>query len=137
MRVLALVVAAALVAACTILPGVQEGADIVYENGSTLDVVIRVNGTPAGMAPAGESGAVPLRGVAFPWRVEAVSPAGRVLVSMQLDAAPTCATQGDATSCTGALGLVDMVCGRLAIWASDQAPSFPAPNPAGGEPCGP
>jgi hypothetical protein len=111
---------------------------ITFENGSMLDVQVRVNGRLVRETAAGSSGEIALSGIPFPWHVEAVSPAGRVLTSMDLEAAPTCTTQPDGSaSCSGAVGMVDMVCGRFAMWASDLVPGFPAPIEGQGEPCGP
>jgi hypothetical protein len=35
---------------------------------------------------------------------------------------------------SGAMGRVDLSCGRLTIWAGDIQPSGPAPNPSPGTP---
>jgi hypothetical protein len=129
---------AVLVAACSLLPSSTGAVDVQYENTSTLAVTIRINGEIMGVIEPGSSGgmAVPARG--FPWRIDAMSPGGRTLASMDLAAAPSCVPLGDGgTSCDGAVGLVDMVCGRFAMWASDLVPSFPAPVPGQGGPCGP
>jgi len=135
--VLSVAVVAAVAAGCSLLAPV-EGVEISFENTSTLAVTIRINGKVVDTVDAGSSGGRAIPGGGFPWNIEAVSPGGRTLASMDLDAVPTCVPLGDGgMSCDGAVGLVDMVCGRFAMWASDMVPSFPAPIPGQGGPCGP
>jgi hypothetical protein len=129
--------AAVLVAGCSLLP-LGRDVSLVFENSSTLEIGIRVNGKDLDPAPAGASGGRAIPAGGFPWHIEAVTPGGRVIASMDLVAAPTCVPAGDdGMACDGAIALVDMVCGRFAMWATGTVPSFPAPVPGVGEPCGP
>ena len=100
-------------------------------NGTPMVVTLYLNGrvVETGLEPIDFASLPPL-----PWRVEARSPSGRVLTSMQV-------TTGDVWSTTdpsgnvetnGAMGRVDLSCGRITIWAGYYAPSGPPPaSPAG------
>jgi hypothetical protein len=70
----------------------------------------------------------------LPWKVEARSPSGRVLTTMDVAIGSVTSTMypdGHGES-SGTMGRVDLSCGRLTIWAGDQAPSGPAPPPSPG-----
>jgi len=67
----------------------------------------------------------------LPWTVEARSPSGRVLASMHVEPGQV---SSSGNSFTGAMGRVDLSCGRLTIWAGDAPPLGPAPDPAAGTP---
>ena len=100
-------------------------------NGTTLVVTLVVNGQPVATvppraaAPAIDVAALP----ALPWTVEARSPTGRVLTSVQVAPGQVWSTfKSDGTgSSQGAIGRVDLSCGSLRIWAGDIEPSGPAP----------
>lgn len=77
----------------------------------------------------------------LPWDVEARSPSGRVLTTMQVELGDI-RTEIDAdgvVSHTSAFGRVDLSCGRLTIWAGDVSPSGgpPGPNPGVPGDCAP
>ena len=127
------------IAACNVLPPpLDERPKLGISNGTTLDVTLFVNGVRVAEYPAGgpqpeiDSSNFP----ALPWVVEARSATGRVLTSMTV--APgqvrTTAVPGGGTEHSGAVGRVDLSCGRLTIWAGDIQPSGPMPGEQPGEP---
>ena len=126
------------IAACNVLPPTGERPKLGISNGTTLDVTLFVNGVRVAEYPAGgpqpeiDSSRFP----ALPWVVEARSATGRVLTSMTV--APgqvrTTAVPGGGTEHSGAVGRVDLSCGRLTIWAGDIQPSGPMPGEQPGEP---
>jgi hypothetical protein len=131
-RGLLLVVVLASLAGCATSPSptptAQVGAPVLgISNGTALPVTLFVNGQAVGTATPG----VAMPTIAFaslpalPWTVEARSPSGRVLASMQVAA-------GSVTSTSGTLGRVDLSCGRLTIWAGYHEPSGPPPAPSPG-----
>ena len=98
-------------------------------NGTTLTVTLVVNGqrvwdlSPGSPAPGIDVADLP----PVPWSVEARSPSGRVLVSMQVQ-------PGDGQAYTSKAQLADLSCGRLWIWVGDvtpDAPKEPSPAPSG------
>ena len=108
-------------------------------NGTTLTVTLVVNGQHAGDFPSG--GPAPTIDVAalppLPWNVEARSPSGRVLTSMQVrpgDVQTTIGPGGASEYGSIMFGRVDLSCGRITIWAGDVPPSGPAPPPSTGSP---
>lgn len=124
------------VAACAAPPGPStiSGSGMPtlgVSNGTNLVVTLVVNGRavadvrPGEPAPSIDTTALP----ALPWTVEARSPSGRVLTTMQVDPGQArSTTNSDGTgSSQGAFGRVDLSCGRLTIWAGDTQPSGPAP----------
>ena len=78
----------------------------------------------------------PSRLPALPWKVEARSASGRILTTMHVEVGEIQATiQPDgAIERTGAMGRVDLSCGRLTIWAGDFYPSGPPPTASAGIP---
>lgn len=107
-------------------------------NGTTLAVSLFVNGrhvgdfVPGRPEPAIDPASLP----PLPWSVEARSPSGRVLTTMAVRQGEVSSTIGPdgAITYTGAVGRVDLSCGRLTIWAGDVPPSGPAPPPSPGTP---
>jgi hypothetical protein len=101
-------------------------------NGTTLTVTLVVNGQrvgdfpPRGPGPTVDVAALP----PLPWNVEARSPSGRVLTSMQV--APGEVQSADSAVHTIPMRRVDLSCGRLTIWAGDFPPSGPPPLPSPG-----
>ena len=132
--VLAFVVA---IAACSVLPPTGDRPKLGISNGTTLVVAIFVNGVRVGEAPPG--GPSPVidgsRLPPLPWVVEARSPTGRVLTTMTV--APgqvrTTTVPGGGTEHSGAIGRVDLSCGRLTIWAGNFEPGGPPPGGQPGE----
>ena len=127
----------AAIAACNVLPPTEERPKLGISNGTTLVVAIFVDGVRVGEAPPGgpspvidSSGLPPL-----PWVVEARSPTGRVLTSMRVEPGQVFRTTrpGGGIHLSGAMGRVDLSCGRLTIWAGDIQPSGPAPPENPGE----
>ena len=133
MRWLIAVIAFAL-SACSAGPAPKLG----IANGTTLAVTLFVNGQRIAEFLAQRGG--PTIDVAalppLPWNVEARSPSGRLLTSMQV--APgdvrSATGLGGVSEYTGTFGRVDLSCGRLTIWAGDIQPSGPAPPPNPGVP---
>ncbi len=128
-----LVVAFAL-AACGAAP--SKAPTLGISNGTPLVVTLFVNGTAVGTANPGialtplDFASLP----ALPWAVEARSASGRVLTSMQVavDSVTATTDSGGNVSTSGAIGRVDLSCGRLTIWAGYSPPSGPVPpSPAG------
>jgi len=107
-------------------------------NGTTLAVSLFVDGErvayypPGGPPPIIDPGSLP----PLPWIVEARSPSGRVLTSMQVkpgDVQTTALPNGGA-GYSGQFARVDLSCGRLTIWAGGIEPSGPPPEPSSGTP---
>jgi hypothetical protein len=107
-------------------------------NGTTLTITLVVNGQPVADFPAdGPYPSIDLAALpALPWKVEARSPSGRVLTSMDVKPGDirTITAPGGAAEHTGTMGRVDFSCGSLRIWAGDFAPSGPAPAASPGTP---
>jgi hypothetical protein len=114
--------------ACTTISGPW----LAVENGTDLDVTLVVNGEELAVYPAGGGGAELEFGELppLPWRVEARSPSGRVLTSMEVHPGDVWRTSGagGAESFSSTMGRVDLSCGRLTIWAGYTPPSGPAPG---------
>ncbi|HEV8403433.1 MAG TPA: hypothetical protein VGQ31_10410 [Candidatus Limnocylindrales bacterium] len=138
---LAIVLVAALLAGCNALgpPSADPLArpNLGVSNGTTLTVTVFVNGErlaefpPGGPKPSFDVAALP----PLPWSVEARSPSGRILTSMDVkpgDVTISSFPGGDALS--GTMGRVDLSCGRLTIWAGGIAPSGSAPSSPMGSP---
>jgi hypothetical protein len=137
---LAVVVAAwpgLLLAACSLLPGaVSSEYDVDVSNGTSLVIGIRVNGRPVTQVQANTGAQIPASGLGpLPWRVDAVTASGRVLVGMEVPAGSVgCTTAPDGgTPCFGRLAVVDLSCGRIVLFVGGP-PSIPAPMPGAGEP---
>lgn len=129
------------IAACGTLASPAPTAErplLGISNGTTLDVSLFVNDVLVGEYPAG--GPVPAIRTAdlpaLPWAVEARSVSGRVLTSMRVEPGQVWSTTrpDGVMASSGAIGRVDLSCGRLTIWAGDRQPSGPAPNQSPGEP---
>jgi hypothetical protein len=114
-----ILVALAIVAgACSPNVGAPHGLSV--DNGTTLHVMIVVNGKQIDAVPpvthrAIEAGALP----PLPWKVQALSPTGRVLLT--LDVAPGIVWEttdpNGVISQHGAATRVDLSCGRLDLYA--------------------
>lgn len=133
--------AAVLLAGCTALggPSLDPSArpSLGVSNGTTLTVTLVVNGQRVADFPAG--GPQPDIDVTslppLPWTVEARSPSGRLLTSMNVgpgDVSTTTRADG-VVERSGTMGRVDLSCGSLRIWAGF-APSGPAPREPAGSP---
>jgi hypothetical protein len=116
-----------LVAACGFVP--SEPPTLQISNGTTLVVVLTVNGEEIGTFRPGVGGKVfherPLP--PLPWTVEARTERGRVLTSMVVNPGDV-TTNDDGSGNTGVFGRVDLSCGSLRIWAGDLVLSGPAPG---------
>jgi hypothetical protein len=107
-------------------------------NGTALAVTLFVNGErvayypPGGQQPTIDPASLP----PLPWIVEARSPSGRVLTSMQVKPGDveTTALPSGGVGYSGQFARVDLSCGRLTIWAGDIEPSGPPPEPSSGRP---
>jgi len=120
---------------CTATPSPSpQRPNLGVSNGTTLTVTLVVNGQrlaivpPGGPEPSIDIDALP----SLPWSVEAVSPSGRVLTSMQVQ--PGEIEGPDSAVHTIPMGRVDLSCGRVTIWAGDYPPSGPAPPASPGTP---
>lgn len=126
------------IAGCSLLLPAPERPALGISNGTTLVVTVFVNNVlvatdaPGGPAPDIQRAALP----ALPWVVEARSASGRVLTSMRVEPGQVWSTTrpDGGLSLSGAIGRVDLSCGRLTIWAGDIQPSGPAPLPNPGQP---
>jgi hypothetical protein len=127
--------------ACNALPTLapaDERPRLGVANGTTLDVTLWVNGVPVARFPAG--GPTPEIDMSLmrplPWLVEARSPTGRLLTSMRVEPGQVWSTTrpDGGREASGAMGRVDLSCGRLTIWAGDFQPSGPAPRQPAGQP---
>src|SRR5215218_3046582 len=91
-------------------------------NGTTLAVVVTINspdgGASVNVAPGRSMELDPSRRPQLPWTVEARTESGRLLTAMTvLPGQVTRTTHPDGSvEMTGALGRVDLSCGRLEIW---------------------
>jgi hypothetical protein len=106
-------------------------------NGTTLTVAIFVNGGRlADVPPGGPERPLDVDSLPpLPWTVEARSPSGRVLTSMAVKPGDvTTSSSPGGNEETGAMGRVDLSCGRLTIWAGDVLPLGPAPASPPGSP---
>jgi hypothetical protein len=127
LRLLLLAIA---VAACAV--PTDERPTLGISNGTNLVVTVIVNGRVVGQSgPIGpldidESALPPL-----PWVVEARTASGRLLTSMTVAPGQVFTTTRPDGSIhrSGAMGRVDLSCGRLTIWAGDFMPGGPAPGP--------
>ena len=132
------------VAACGAIPGVGPAdpasiPDFGATNGTQLDIGLFVNGQlVAKLAPGQAIDPTTTPMPPLPWSVEARSATGRVLGSTRVEpGSATCTpnAQGGET-CSGALILVTLVCGRFVFFAGT-VPAIPAPMPGIGDPCEP
>lgn len=122
----------------TSAPAVPDRPPLGVSNGTTLVVTVFVNGRPiATFAPGApvptiDVGTLP----PLPWTVEAKSPSGRVLTTMDVQPGMVRATTypDGHVETTGTIGRVDLSCGSLRIWAGSSQPSGPAPMPSSGTP---
>lgn len=119
---------AVLVTGCGLMPG--DPPTLHISNGTTLVVVLTVNGQEIGEFRPGVGGAVfheqPLP--QLPWTVEARTETGRLLTSMVVLPGDV-RTEQDGRNSSGVFGRVDLSCGSLRIWVGDTALSGPAPGP--------
>ena len=115
-----------------------ERVNLGISNGTAIAVTLSVNGQRIGefAAQSGEPTIDVSRLPPLPWNVEARSPSGRLLTSMNVAPGQVQSTTGPGgvIEHSGALGRVDLSCGRLTIWAADVQPSGPAPPPSPGTP---
>jgi hypothetical protein len=110
---------------------------LAVANGTQLDVTLVVNGQPIAVYPAGGGGEDIGFGELppFPWHVEARSPTGRVLTTIDVEAGDVQhKSEAGVESFTTVMGRVDLSCGRLTIWAGHVSPSGPPPAQDAGEP---
>lgn len=132
-----LIAVAVAIAACSV-PPTGDRPKLGISNGTTLDVTLFVDGVRIGEVPSGgpspeiDGSLLPL----LPWVVEARSPTGRLLTSMRVEPGQVFVTTrpDGGIHMSGAMGRVDLSCGRLTIWAGDFQPSGPAPPESPGEP---
>lgn len=90
---------------------------------------------PAGPAPTGPAPTIDLAALpALPWHVEARSPSGRALTSLEVRPSDV---QGDANHFSYAFDRVDLSCGLLTIWASYWQPVEGPARPASPGDCAP
>ena len=117
----------------TLTPSPQR-PNLGVANGTTLTVTLVVNGQrvavfpPGGPDPSIDLTALP----PLPWTVEALSPSGRVLTSMQVQ--PGQVSLGTSGYRSATSGPIDLSCGRLAIWAGPFEPPAPPPPASPGTP---
>ena len=105
-------------------------------NGTTLAVTVQINGQSVGTSVPGQAmDPIPFSKLTpLPWTVEARSPSGRVLTSMLVGVNSVTSTTGTDghTETSGTVGIVDLSCGLLVIWAGYSPPSGPGQqSPAG------
>jgi hypothetical protein len=107
-------------------------------NGTTLVVTLFVNGNIYASYAPGDPGpaVVPSSLPPLPWKVEARSPTGRVLTTMDVAVGSVTSTMypDGHEERRGTTGRVDLSCGPLMIWAGDQPPGGPPPRPSPGVP---
>jgi hypothetical protein len=117
-----------MVAGCGLLQ--REPPTLQISNGTTLLVILTINGRDIGEFRPGVGGKVfheqPLPDL--PWTVEARTEGGRLLTSMVVLPGDV-TTHADGSGSTGKFGRVDLSCGSLRIWAGDFVLSGPLPGP--------
>ena len=136
-RIAALVLAVVAAACGTIVPG--ERPPLGVSNGTDLVVTVIVNGNPVGVfAPDAGSLIDPNLLPPLPWAVEARTASGRVLTSMTVEPGLVFReTMADGSvHISGALGRVDLSCGRFDMWAGESI-GGPAPGPGAPGDCVP
>ena len=104
------------------------------DNGTTLPVSITVNGSMVDtVAPKTQRSIGQAALPTMPWRVQALSPSGRVLLEFQVVAGAVSRTTNPdgSTSIHGAGNRVDLSCGRLDVYAG---PPMLGPMPGLGRP---
>jgi hypothetical protein len=141
MRRIAGILAATLIGAgCSLIPSPAPGDfDIVVDNGTTMDLVVRVNGVAIHGFGPGDGGTIPASGLGtLPWTVEAVTASGRRVTSMDVVAGSSGCSEpagGDANrECHGVLTVADLSCGRIVMYTNATTPEIPAPMPGVGVP---
>jgi hypothetical protein len=138
MKRLASALLCVLLAGCAAAQPSSPDPKLGISNGTTLTVTLVVNGQHVGdFPPGGPDPTIDVTALpALPWTVEARSPSGRVLTSMQVLTGDVQATVGPSgeSDYGGVFGRVDLSCGRITIWAGDVVPSGPPPDPSPGEP---
>ncbi len=133
MRLLAAAMTGLLVAGCAgLLPqptGDPDGPGISISNETKLDVTLAVNGIVVRHVPPGIAIDVsPAELPPLPWSVEALSPSGRLIVGMTVNAGDV-SVSGNEQRGTGARA--DLSCGRLDVWSG---PPMMGPVPGPGVP---
>lgn len=106
-------------------------------NGTDLTVGLYVNGAPfRTVQPKSGDFAMDTSTLPpMPWNVEARSPSGRVLLTMNVTAEDVRTDNiGGVTSESGAFARVDLSCGTLRMWAGDIAPGGSGAGPSPGQP---
>jgi len=102
---------------------------VQVSNGTTLVVTLVVNDETVATVASGANETIPAsRLPSAPWRVEARSPSGRVLVSMTVHLGDVTVTSD---GLRGVGSRVDLSCGRLDIWSG--SPMI-GPAPGSGSP---
>jgi hypothetical protein len=109
------------------------GTSIDVANGTTLTVEIWVNGSPVGSAPPGSASRIlPGDLPAQPWRVDARTINGRVLLQFEVQPGQVTRTSdGGVTTMSGAGSRADLSCGRLDVTVG---PPMLGPPPGPGSP---
>ena len=105
-------------------------------NGTTLDVLLVVNGQLAGTFAAGSANTAGIPASELPplpWNVEIRTSRGRLLVSLVVHAGDVRSgrTNNGGTVQQGAGARVDLSCGRLDVWSG---PPLAGPAPGTGRP---
>jgi hypothetical protein len=133
------IVLAAFVAGCGFLPGI--GNDRLHVlNRTTIHVAIVVNQRNIGVvAPGADADLGPADLGAMPWHVSARTPAGRELVTLDVD--PGSVQDQSNLDGTGSYSApatgVDLSCGQIRLYAGRMMPSGPVPGPGTPGDCAP
>jgi hypothetical protein len=129
-----LLLAPLLIVGCAVPALTPDKPPLGVDNGTTLAVTIVVNGSQVDVVPPKTQRFVePSRLPTTPWRVEARSPTGRVLLSLEVEPGVVWHTSGPngESSSHGAGVRVDLSCGRLDLYAG---PPMLGPMPGPGSP---
>lgn len=128
-----MIAAALLISVCAPVE-VLSPAPLAVSNGTTLAVTVAVNDEVIRTIPPHTGASIdPSDLPPLPWKVEARSPSGRVLVSLTVrpgDVQETTTPEGG-SSHKGSAARVDLSCGRLDIWSG---PPLFGPMPGPGTP---
>lgn len=103
-------------------PSSSPALTLSVDNQTSVAVAVRVNGTVVATVPAGVIGDPLIVTLPeLPWNVEALSPSGRVLLTLAVRPGDTTlVSDSNGLTQTGDVARVALVCGRLAVWAGPQ-----------------
>ena len=129
MNVRAAVLLCVLIVGCTRGTVPAASMTVSISNSTTIPVSVVVNGTAIETLGAGSGAQIPASELpGLPWRVEARTSFGRVLLSLAMHDGDVAYT---ADGSKGVAARVDLSCGRIDLWSG---PPLAGPMPGSGSP---